>query len=79
MKYNPEQEITIDNRKLYVITCANYEGKEYIYAQEIDEEEDDLKMNYFIYEVGEKDILVEDSELLTNLFKVFEEKLKEEM
>ena len=79
MKYRPEQEIRIDNRNLYVIDCANYNGKDYIYAQEIDTEEDDLTMNYFVYEVGEHDSLVEDQTILNPLLGIFSEKIREKI
>ncbi len=79
MKYNKEQEITIDNRKLYVLSSIIYGGKNYIYAQEIDEEEDDLKMSYFIYEAGINDTMVTDEILINELLKKFSEDIKERL
>ena len=79
MKYSPEQEITIDNHDLYIISCINYLGKDYIYAQEFDEKHDDLTMNYFVYEVGENDIQVNDKSLLDELLVKFYEEIKKEM
>ena len=79
MKYNKEQEITIDNRKLYVLSSIIYGGKNYIYAQEIDEEEDDLKMSYFIYEAGINDTMVTDEILINELLKKFSEDIKDRL
>ena len=79
MKYNKEQEITIDDRKLYVLSSIIYGGKNYIYAQEIDEEEDDLKMSYFIYEAGINDTMVTDEILINELLKKFSEDIKERL
>ena len=79
MKYNKEQEITIDNRKLYVLSSIIYGGKNYIYEQEIDEEEDDLKMSYFIYEAGINDTMVTDEILINELLKKFSEDIKERL
>ena len=79
MKYSPEDEVVIDNRSLYVLADINYAGKEYFYAQEIDEEDDDLSLNYFVYEAGDVDTLVDDLELRNKLLELFVEELKKEM
>ena len=79
MKYSPEDEVVIDNRNLLILASVNYAGKEYIYAQEIDEENDDLLLNYFVYEAGEPDKLVTDESLRNVLLEMFIKELKKEM
>ena len=79
MKYSPRDEARIDNRNLLILADVNYAGKEYFYAQEYDEEEEDLTLNYFVYEAGEPDKLVTDEGLRNTLLEMFINELKKEM
>ena len=77
MKYEKGKEIEIDGKELYIIDIVNIEDKEYIYAQEV--LDDDLTDNYFVYEINDNPRLLEDKDRLALVLKQAVENLKNEM
>ena len=46
MRFEREQEIKIDNKVVYIIDVLELNESQYLYVQEVDEDEDDLIDKY---------------------------------
>ena len=77
MNIKIDTEIEIDGKNMYVIEKESYKEKEYIFVQEVGE--DDLLPNYFIYEIGNPFKLIKDDTLYLILLRKFTEKLQSEL
>ena len=69
MDYEIEKEVVIDGKKLYIIDKINVDGKDYIYAQTV--LDDDLAEEYYVYELNDNPTLLTDADKLEKVLKLF--------
>ena len=72
-----EQEIKIENKDVYIIEVLTYEDDQYIYVQEI--ENDELVDKYMVYKYDQERnamIHIKDEKKLEELLKMFVEKIQ---
>lgn len=77
MKYNREDEISVNGVDLYVIDVIIHNGSEYIYAQEIID--DDVTGRYFVYNVTDNMSPVTDESELKTLISLFIENIEKDL
>lgn len=80
MIFKREEEINIANKLFYIIDVINYENNEYLYVEEI--EDDELIDSYSVYRY-DKDSnsmeLIKDKEKLTKLLQLFVESINKDI
>ncbi|MBO5095461.1 MAG: hypothetical protein J6B98_01110 [Bacilli bacterium] len=77
MTFVREQEIKIENKDVYIIEVLTYEDDQYIYVQEI--ENDELVDKYMVYKYDQERnamIHIKDEKKLEELLKMFVEKIQ---
>ena len=77
MTFVREQEIKIENKDVYIIEVLTYENDQYIYVQEI--ENDELVDKYMVYKYDQERnamIHIKDEKKLEELLKMFVEKIQ---
>ena len=77
MTFVREQEIKIANKDVYIIEVLTYEDDQYIYVQEI--ENDELVDKYMVYKYDQERnamIHIKDEKKLEELLKMFVEKIQ---
>ena len=76
MTFKREQEIKIDGKDFYIIDAINYNNNQYIYVQQI--ENDELIDIYMVYKYDSERnamIHIKEPELLDTLLKLFAENI----
>lgn len=80
MTFVREQEIKIENKDVYIIEVLTYENDQYIYVQEI--ENDELVDKYMVYKYDQERnamIHIKDEKKLEELLKMFVEKIQADL
>lgn len=80
MTFVREQEIKIENKDMYIIEVLTYEDDQYIYVQEI--ENDELVDKYMVYKYDQERnamIHIKDEKKLEELLKMFVEKIQADL
>ena len=80
MTFVREQEIKIENKDVYIIEVLTYEDDQYIYVQEI--ENDELVDKYMVYKYDQERnamIHIKDEKKLEELLKMFVEKIQADL
>lgn len=82
MRFEREQEIKIDNKVVYIIDVLELNESQYLYVQEVDEDEDDLMDKYYVYKYVQSQnamVHIKDEKELEKLLKLFADHINESL
>lgn len=80
MIFKREQEINIGNKEFYIIDVINYDDNQYLYVEEIEDEE--LIDSYSVYRYDKttnRMELIKDERKLKELLKLFVESINKDI
>lgn len=80
MIFKREQEINIGNKEFYIIDVINYDDNQYLYVEEIEDEE--LIDSYSVYRYDKNTNrmeLIKDERKLKELLKLFVESINKDI
>lgn len=80
MIFKREEEINIGNKNFYIIDVINYENDEYLYVEELEDEE--LINSYSVYRYDkntDRMQLIKDEEKLKKLLSLFVESINKDI
>ena len=69
-----------DGKKYITIAITEYDGKEYYFANRVEEEKEDMVNEFNVFTIENNEIeYVKDNNLINKLLPIFEENLKKEI
>lgn len=80
MKLKQKEIFKKDGKQYIVVVTTNYEGKEYAFANRIEEEKEEVTEEYSVFTVENDEIVyVNDHELINKLLPTFQKQIKSEI